>query len=322
MNATSSWLESTERSLAQMKDYQVGFSFTVHNLKTPTLTICSQQARKKLESRRLAYDSTLTKLQKAKKEDFRVEEELRAQKAKYEESTEDVTRRMQDIIDAEPDSTTSLYGFLEAEIAYHDRCREILLQLKANWPAPVSDSMVLPNSRKPQAPRSRTNTLSRVPTTSTIEEDGALEAPSLPWRASRSNSAASSPRYEHPGFDFPSSPSRPTPISRTATSESVITQRSQLRPVQRRNDNVFGDANGDDAGSNSSADGYSGERSVSPATTTSQISRNTSWSTFDGQAQQKIKKAAPPPPPSRSSKPPPPPPMKRSALSTSSIPQV
>ncbi len=56
-----------------------------------------QSARKKLESRRLAYDASLAKMQKAKKEDFRVEEELRSQKAKYEETSEDVYRRMQDV---------------------------------------------------------------------------------------------------------------------------------------------------------------------------------------------------------------------------------
>ena len=36
-------------------------------------------------------------MQKAKKEDFKVEEELRSQKAKYEETSEDVYRRMQDV---------------------------------------------------------------------------------------------------------------------------------------------------------------------------------------------------------------------------------
>lgn len=56
-----------------------------------------QSARKKLESRRLAYDASLAKMQKAKKEDFKVEEELRSQKAKYEETSEDVYRRMQDV---------------------------------------------------------------------------------------------------------------------------------------------------------------------------------------------------------------------------------
>ena len=52
-----------------------------------------------MEGRRLAYDTSLAKMQKAKKEDFRVEEELRSQKAKYEETSEDVYRRMQDVSD-------------------------------------------------------------------------------------------------------------------------------------------------------------------------------------------------------------------------------
>jgi hypothetical protein len=94
-----------------------------------------QAARKKLESRRLAYDTTLAKLQKAKKEDFRVEEELRSQKAKYEEAEDDVHRRMEDIRDLDPEAVTDLGSFLEAQLAYHDQCREALLQLKAEWPA-------------------------------------------------------------------------------------------------------------------------------------------------------------------------------------------
>lgn len=114
-NATSTWLESLERSLAQMKEYQA--------------------ARKKLENRRLAYDASLSKMQKAKKEDFRVEEELRSQKAKYEESSEDVFRRMQDIKEAEADSVADLGAFVDAELEYHERCREELLKLKREWPA-------------------------------------------------------------------------------------------------------------------------------------------------------------------------------------------
>lgn len=90
-------------------------------------------------------------MQKAKNEDFRVEEELRAQKAKYEETSEDVFRRMQDvrvaichlitevdclqIKEAEGDSVADLGAFLDAELSYYDRCREVLLQLKRDWPA-------------------------------------------------------------------------------------------------------------------------------------------------------------------------------------------
>ena len=94
----------------------------------------AQAARKKLEARRLAYDTSLAKMQKAKKEDFRAEEELRAQKAKYEESSEDVYRRMQDIKEAEVDLVQDLTAFLEAELTYYDRCREILLNVKRDWP--------------------------------------------------------------------------------------------------------------------------------------------------------------------------------------------
>lgn len=74
-------------------------------------------------------------MQKAKKEDFRVEEELRTQKAKYEETSEDVYRRMQDIQEAEGDNIQDLTSFIDAELNYHERCREILHQLRSDWPA-------------------------------------------------------------------------------------------------------------------------------------------------------------------------------------------
>ena len=74
-------------------------------------------------------------MQKAKKEDFRAEEELRSQKFKYEESNEDVIRRMEDIKEAEAESVTDLGAFLDAELEYHDKCREELLRLRKQWPA-------------------------------------------------------------------------------------------------------------------------------------------------------------------------------------------
>lgn len=74
-------------------------------------------------------------MEKAKREDFRVEEELRSQKAKYEESNEDVFRRMEDIRVSEVENVTDLTAFLEAELAYHDKCKEVLLQLQRDWPA-------------------------------------------------------------------------------------------------------------------------------------------------------------------------------------------
>lgn len=93
-----------------------------------------QQARKKLDSRRLGYDTSLSKMEKAKREDFRVEEELRNQKVKYEEANDEVLRRMQDIKESEADSVMDLGTFLDAQLEYHDRCREALLQLRNDWP--------------------------------------------------------------------------------------------------------------------------------------------------------------------------------------------
>ncbi|KAI5783784.1 hypothetical protein FPQ18DRAFT_298566 [Pyronema domesticum] len=125
--STECWLESLERSLAQMKEYQA--------------------ARRKLESRRLAYDATLSKMQKQKKEDFRIEEELRAQRIKYEESSDDVYRRMGEIQDSEAESMADLGAFLDAELEYYDRCRDVLMSLRRQWPAGTPQSRNRDRSR-------------------------------------------------------------------------------------------------------------------------------------------------------------------------------
>lgn len=74
-------------------------------------------------------------MQKQKKEDFRLEEELRSQRIKYEESSDDVYRRMGEIQDSEAESMSNLGAFLDAELEYHDRCRDILQNLRKKWPA-------------------------------------------------------------------------------------------------------------------------------------------------------------------------------------------
>lgn len=74
-------------------------------------------------------------MQKAKKEDYRAEEELRSQKIKYEETSEDVMRRMQDIKEAEAESVADLGAFLDTELEYYDKCRDELQRLKREWPA-------------------------------------------------------------------------------------------------------------------------------------------------------------------------------------------
>ena len=133
--ASSTWLESLERSLAQLREYQVCHSnLILVQTQADQLVWLWQSSRKRLDNRRLAYDASHSKAQKAKKDDFKVEEELRVQKAKYEEASDDVYRRMHDIKDADDTATMDLLAFLEAQFSYYDRCREVLLQLKSDWP--------------------------------------------------------------------------------------------------------------------------------------------------------------------------------------------
>jgi len=88
-----------------------------------------------LEQRRLAYDTSQAKMQKAKKDDYRLEEEHRSQKAKYDESQDDVYRRMLDIKEAEAMSVEDLSAFVDAELNYYDQARDVLLQLRADFPS-------------------------------------------------------------------------------------------------------------------------------------------------------------------------------------------
>ncbi|KAL2038453.1 hypothetical protein N7G274_008792 [Stereocaulon virgatum] len=311
-NATTSWLESLERSLAQMKEYQ--------------------SARKKLESRRLAYDASLAKMQKAKKEDFKAEEELRSQKAKYEETSEDVYRRMQDIKEAEADSVADLGAFVDAELKYYDRCRDVLLQLKQDWPAGPLGSDGGETRRVP----SRSNTAHAYSDRfSTVEE----EPPPVPearpsirsTRTTTTHMPAELPRKELPGYDFgPARPvvnrattfegptqlhrdySPPTRVSRVPSDNLIVrNQRAQLRPLARatpENDLLSDPSDVSTFNSNSSPDRSYMERSVSPATSHgSAPSRNDSYSTLasatNGNPSLPAKKKPPPPPPSRAKKP-------------------
>ncbi|CCU81806.1 Hypothetical protein similar to BAR domain-containing protein [Blumeria hordei DH14] len=327
-SATTGWLESLERSLAMMKEYQT--------------------ARKKLENRRLAYDASLSKMQKSKKEDFRVEEELRSQKAKYEESSEDVMRRMQDIKEAEADSLVDLGLFVDAELEYYDRCRDELLRLKRDWPSGQSPST--PRESRRPAPRSRSNTT----TAHVYSERHAThdEQPSTPEPETRpsirsrgrvsSASRQDNPRLNH-NDEFLSAEenlkpqgSRPslynsastnshresTPLSGLRQNSDVAALRAGLRPTSRTNtdrQDVFGDPSDESATQNYSPERSHRERSVSPATSHDSVaskSHNINYmarsNTISG------RKGPPPPPPNRSKKPPPPPPTKRADIFVSS----
>ncbi|KAK3326106.1 hypothetical protein B0H66DRAFT_147040 [Apodospora peruviana] len=333
--ATHTWLESLERSLAMMKEYQA--------------------ARKKLENRRLAYDATVTKMQKARRDDFRLEEEQRAAKAKYEESSEDVVRRMQDIRDAEVDSVQDLTQFLDAELDYHERCAEELRRVRKSWiVAPTKTSSMSSyggngEQRRP-AGRSRSNTahsisetrISRTNSHQNIYEAEEIESEAppvrMPIRSSTNNHSSRVALSEQRQNQQLDGPGRPTIGGRASTFAggasldrergggrisgvstpgstygvnqnipNVGSLRGQLRPVSRiqtNRDDVFDDENTSD---NSSSPDY---RSTSPATSVGSLTRTYS-NAGSNNGLSGMRKAPPPPPPSRSKKPPPPVPARR-----------
>ncbi len=342
-DATATWLESLERSLAMMKEYQA--------------------ARKKLESRRLAYDASISKMQKARRDDFRIEEEVRANRAKYEETSEDVMRRMQDVKDAEVESIRDLTGFLDCELDYHERCAEELRRVKRTWPgAATAAALANGPANGGYASRSRSNTARSFTTERTASYSSALDRPGpgrgadsylddepeplpvrMPIRSStrvNNNAAAAADKPStRPGISRTSSYQPPSANSyddrprfgRSGTSTpasaynglsggngssaagnaaaAVASLRSGLRPTGRiqtggsSNANVFAD-DGDDTASGGSDTGSPGWGERSASPATSFGSMSRSTSNIAA-------RKPPPPPPNRSKKPPPPVPAPR-----------
>jgi hypothetical protein len=307
-----------------------------------------QAARKKLDTRRLAYDTSLAKMQKSKKEDFRMEEELRAQKGKYEESSEEVFRRMQDIKESEVDMVQDLTAFLEAELSYYDRCREVLLNVKKEWPVrcvasdqpranTFADTYDRDTRATPTRPtRSRSNTAhGYADRFNPVEEEAEPEPepqrmtiPKLTNTRSRSPGPDQSPggyalrpsisrtsTYDSSSGYRDDSPARR--LTRVPTDSSVISNgRSNLRPVRQASGNqanAFSDDYEDDY-TPPTGNGNRRDRSPPSPDTSSSIgsmrgnTMSRSASWTAPDAGSNGKKAPPPPPPSRAKKPPPPPP--------------
>lgn len=316
--ATTSWLESLERSLAMMKEYQT--------------------ARKKLENRRLAYDASMTKIQKAKRDDFRLEEELRAAKAKYEESSEDVLRRMQDIQDAEADNIRGLTQFLDAELDYHERCAEELRRVRNSWAGASAGAPMGGYGSVERRPTNRGRRASTYGSADYDERETSAPPVRMPPRANTSRTGismqAQNQRDARPAIGRVNSfqggaslererigsriPGSSTPSSTYAVNQSIPNVgalRGQLRPVSRimtTRDDVFADRDGDATSDTGSPDW--GNRSTSPDTSIGSLSRTSSNSAAVNGTGLGLRKAPPPPPPSRSKKPPPPVPARREVI--------
>ncbi|KAJ1897340.1 hypothetical protein LPJ66_003426 [Kickxella alabastrina] len=105
------WVSSLQRSIDEFKEYQ--------------------SLQKKLDVRRSDFESKQSKLQKSRKENITLEDDVRTAQVRYDDTYEDVTRRMLDIKDSDHDHLVELYSFYEAQAAYHRSCSEQLERLRS-----------------------------------------------------------------------------------------------------------------------------------------------------------------------------------------------
>lgn len=275
-DVTATWLQHLERSVTMMKEYQA--------------------ARKKLESRRLAYDASLTKMQKAKRDDFRVEEEMRVCKTKYDDSSEDVLRRMQDIKDAEGENVGALSSLLDAELAYHERAVDELRRARQTL-ADVSplgstpqDELCVPRAR-PSAARSCQPSLQQA-------RSPDYEDMPMPERVTSRRLAGAQALPPPPSLQARPSMMRASTYGARSASAAVTARAPAARNTM---DMAYGsreDAYSDESAGSDGASPDWGTRSISSATSHDSLARVSSVPA--------AKKARPPPPVNRAKKPPPP----------------
>jgi hypothetical protein len=116
------YMEKLDEGLVQFKEYQ--------------------QLRKKLESRRLDYDAKLGKLQKSKKENPGLEQEMQAAKMKYEDSEYDVIQKIALLQEFEDEHCEALNQFVELQYEYFEKSLEVLNEVRSNWGSPTTTSTV------------------------------------------------------------------------------------------------------------------------------------------------------------------------------------
>jgi hypothetical protein len=288
-------------------------------------------------------------MQKAKREDFRLEDELRTAKAKYEETSEDVYRRMLDIKEAEADSVRDLTNFLDSELDYYERCAEELRRTKQEWTASTQTHTNSRNVdtgcvRRPTN-RSRSNTArshtenhertSRYTSRQdTSDREVTPEPVRVPIRSNRYPTSGSvSPDAGRPKVSrastyggergqaqpaaYREAPRPPIPeisLRKTPTvPPNVSSIRNNLRPVSRIQTSqcLSPDVFGDEYDTATSSGSPEYDRSESPATSYGSLSRTTSNNALRSSTTGAIKKVPPPPPPSRAKKPAPPIPVRR-----------
>ncbi|EQL04227.1 BAR domain containing protein [Ophiocordyceps sinensis CO18] len=243
-------------------------------------------ARKKLESRRLAYDASLAKMQKAKRDDFRVEDEMRVCKTKFDDSTEDVLRRMQDIKDAEADNVSALNSLLDAELDFHERAAEELRRTRQSL-ADVAHSPAPQDHLHVSRARSRSAVPQRMSSSRRLTSSQAMPPPPLPQSSTPPMARAST---------FATRRAASTTVGHKAP---ALSRHATDSAVHRgRVDDGFSDD--ESLVSEGGSPGW-GNRSISSTTSHDSLARVTSTPA--------VKKGPPPPPPVNRAKKPPPPPV-------------
>ncbi|KAL9548187.1 hypothetical protein MBANPS3_005802 [Mucor bainieri] len=149
----SGYMEKLDEGLAHFKEYQA--------------------LRKKLESRRLDYDSKLGRLQKSKKEKPDLEQEMQAAKMKYEDSEYDVIQKMALLQEFEDEHCEALENLLQIQFEYFTRSLEALNDVRANWNQPT----VISNNNNARQPPRRTPTgLSRTSSNNSTGDDNIIRS--------------------------------------------------------------------------------------------------------------------------------------------------
>ncbi|WVQ73224.1 hypothetical protein IAR50_002790 [Cryptococcus sp. DSM 104548] len=118
--------------------------------------------RKKLDSRRLALDATITKAQNSKKDAALLEEDIELAKTRFQEVEEETHSRMIGIQEAEEEQYALLSELLDSELEYHAKCREILEDLRHNWGSHGSRKRTAPKGRSRSNTATSTRSLGRT----------------------------------------------------------------------------------------------------------------------------------------------------------------
>ena len=138
--------------------------------------------RKKLDSRRLTLDASLYRLKTAKKDHFTLEHEVNMAQERFDEVQEETIARLETVAGCEEQLFADFTEFVDAELEYFTKCKEIMEDLKSSWPTQMSSG---------SRPRARSNASHRTQKTARTAREIAFSDDEEPTNRSRSQSNAS-----------------------------------------------------------------------------------------------------------------------------------